>query len=389
MAKLPKRFRPLQQQALTEADIRYGGQQAALGSIFDEATRGYQKNVAAQQTATAGLLGALNMAPVQIHQAYTDAGLTPGLLSQIGNSPTGQRLAGEMAAALAGVAQQRSGANAGAIYQLGHLTDQYREDVGKVNQQSTALAKERGEFTQSLLDQLIGADRSARHDANQHVKDQQFTADQNAVSQANNLTRTIAGGLISQGVQPEIGPDGSVGIGGKIPGAKSNQPKAKARPKATPDEQQTGGSEFGRAVRLASQLLGSDQRSPGARNKIGQMLTSGRPASKGDKGQPVFDPKTGKRVIDPKTGVQKVTRGSGDRPAIKPVDDVIASAALDMVFDGHVSSHNVQRLHHLGYTVRDFPGLRTQFDVQRQRAQHPYTLPNRQGTAPTRAQQPG
>ncbi len=113
-------------------------------------------------------------------------------------------------------------------------------------------------------------------------------------------------------------------------------------------------------MKLAQTLASGEQLTPGLRNRLGQLLTNGNP---GSKGQPIYetvtDKNTGKKtqqkVLNP-DGTPKMTSGS---PKIAPVDNVLASAALDMVFDGHVSPQNVKRLHTLGYTVRDFPGLRT------------------------------
>jgi len=46
--------------------------------------------------------------------------------------------------------------------------------------------------------------------------------------------------------------------------------------------------------------------------------------------------------------VNGVPKTTGAKPAI---NSLFASVALDMAYDGHVSAHNVRRLHALGYRI--------------------------------------
>jgi hypothetical protein len=59
-----------------------------------------------------------------------------------------------------------------------------------------------------------------------------------------------------------------------------------------------------------------------------------------------------------------------------------------MVFDGHLSPATVKLLHDSGYKVRGLSGVRTRADIRRKPAAK-LPVNNRQGTAKTRAQQPG
>lgn len=369
---LPQRFAPYAAQAATETAIRYGGQEDALKSIFGQTTANYQRQAQAQDAANRSLLGALQTAGVDLNRVYSDAGLTPEARAAMAGTPTGARLAGELARAQGGIQQQQLGAQAGQAYQVQHLGDLYREDVGKINDQASSLAKERGLYESSLLDQLIGTDRSTRHDANQHVKDQQFTADQNLLDNAQSQTNATIGA----GIDPSTGQP--------LPG---HGPKPKPKPKATPGEQATASTDFslaaGNAEAMAKAGIGPDA--------IVKSLTKGRKAVQG---KPVYEEiqqkdSTGKVIgtkRQPKLNADGTVVTTGDKDPVDPVNPAIAQAAAEMATKGYVSPATVKELHRLGYQVRGLPGIKTTFDRPKPA---PYTLPNRQGTAPSRNQQPG
>ena len=356
---LPDKYQPFLAQAHTSEEIRYGSQRSALQSILNQTTQDYHRSVAAQKTANLGLLGALSQQPGQLAQVYEQAGLGPSVLQAQAGNPSYGRIASELASAQAGAIQQQASARAGGQYQLNHLHDTYQGDLGKITDQALALNREAGLYESDLLGQLIGEDTKARADARQHRADQRFEARQNALGDKNSLTRGIVSGLISQGVTPVFGKDGTVSAGAPIPGAKSSRPKP--GPKATPHDQSMAESDFGSAVQNALQMAkgGADLGS------ITRALTQGRPAVRGEKPQPVFDPATGKKKIDPKTGVAVTTGGTPDRPAVKGIDAAIAQAAAEQGAKGYVTSKTIKHLHHLGYSVRDFPGLVTELQHHR------------------------
>ena len=93
----------------------------------------------------------MNAAGGNLTQVYNDAGLTPEVLASIGNSPTGQRIAAELARGQAGIIEQKSGAQAGQQFIQQRLGDDYRDDVGQINQQLRSLVTERGLYESSLL----------------------------------------------------------------------------------------------------------------------------------------------------------------------------------------------------------------------------------------------
>lgn len=340
---LPKRYRPFLGQALNEADLRYGAQEAGFRSLLSSTTHDYSQQSAAQSAATRSLLGAYASAPADLSRVYSDAGLTPSLLGSIANSPTGQRLAGEQARAQAGIQQQTLGAKAGGAYQQQHLFDQYRQDVGKINDQASAEQHERGVFTSSLLDQLIGSDKAARAAAQAAAQQQQFTADQNALNRESTQTNALIGAWVDP-------------ITGQVlPG---HGPKAKPQPRATPHAQAVAESAFSQAVDHATQMIQGGI----SQTEAAKSLVAGR---KAQKGKPVYDPKTGLPRLQPAklpdgspNPLANTPQTAGDVAPVDPVEPAIAQAAVDMATRGYLTRTTVTELHRQGYRVHSFPGVR-------------------------------
>jgi hypothetical protein len=368
---LPKRFQPLFDQADVETRLRYGSQENALGSILQQAATDYGRQSAAQSTASQTLLGALKTAAPRLTQAYSDAGLTPAVLQQIANSPTGQRLAGELASGQAGHQQQQTGAQAGAQYLQQHLYDGYRDDVNQIGGQLSSLGQEKGLYQSSLLDQLITGDRAARHDANTLARKQQHDDTQAVLDRA---TQT-GNALIGQGITPVINDDGSVTLGPAIPGGKAdpnapaNKPKRTTGPgTATKDAQRSAGTDFQKALGLAGNLkqAAGGAVTPELRQDTQTLLTSGAPAKPGkvvyesvptgrvgSDGKPVM-----KRQPKLDANGQQVT--SNPRPATPSFDAPIAAAATEQALFGYVTTKTVRELQKLGYSVNQIPGLKTE-----------------------------
>lgn len=387
---LPKRFQPFLQQALNEAALRYGGQESALAQILGQVQRDYGKQSQAQAGAGMSLLGALRGAGQQLTQTYSDAGLTPTLLAQIGNSPTGQRLAGEFAGHQADIQSQQVGAQAGQQYIQQHLGDQYNEDRNNVLSQLAAEQKERGLFTQTQLDQTIQGDRAARSAANAAAAKQ--THDDLQAQ----LNRDASTGNTALSSGYTIGTDGTLN---PIPGGKAD-PSAKPGTKptsgpgsASSDAQRTAGTAFKGAFGNAQTMVRGEPRNSTTVTRIAANLANGRPASSG---KPIYDvvpvadsygrPKldaNGKQVTkqvrrlepakqpdgtpNPRAG-QPVTTPS--TPAVAPVDAPIAQAVAEQAVYGYVSTETVQTLQKLGYSVNQIPGLVTQFQNRKQAPSH-------------------
>jgi len=396
---LPKRFRPLFDQAMTQAELRYGAPEAALGTVLAQLTREYNRGTAAQTSANQTVLGALQGADQRLNQTYTDAGLTPELRAQIGNSPTGQRLAGELASNRADVQSQQLGQQQGHQYLLDKLRSDFGDDLDALSSQGMAMAKERGLFTDSLLGELISADRAARSAANAAARKQAADEAQAALDRAT----STGNALIGQGITPIIGEDGSVSLGPALPGGKAdpnaNKPKTN---RATNSERKSFATDFSKALGLAQKAITGpqDKRSKSHRRATGQDIMNGYEGSGGEtirdtrqtikqNGRDVPNPNYGKPLLNPDGTEQKTERIEGLDPI---ANQVAVQAALDIAYDGALSRETVKKLHALGIKTTDLGSVKTQTQLAKERKKKPkYTLPtsNRPVMADSRDQQPG
>lgn len=385
---LPKRFLPLLAQVQNEAALRYGSQESGIASILGQLSRQRDNDLGAQQTANMSLLGSLQGADKRLAGFSSEAGLTPEVQASLVGTPTGARLAGELVQNRADNQQALLGAQAGNQYQVGHINDQYNDQVQTLSDQLQAEQKERGIFTQGQLDTLISGDRSARHDANVAA------AKQTHDDLQSELTRQtqIGNALIGQGLQPVLGSDGSVTIGAPLPGGRAdpNAPGNTKKPKrttgpgtATGAAQLKAGTQFSTAFGTARKGLQGKGTDPDAIRTAVDSLVSGRKAAKG---ATIYDqvPDTNqygqvKKNPDGSPKMKQVPRiqpaknpdGSpnplaGQRvtapptPASAPVPRPIAQAAAEQAAYGYVTTATVRALQKLGYSVNQIPGLTTQ-----------------------------
>lgn len=385
--KLPKRFEPFLNQALTEADLRYGAQEAALGSILGQLNRNHNRNLDAQATANSSLVGLLKGQDANVERYYSESGLTPTVLSQLAQDPSGRRLAGEMAGYRSQNQAAMTGQIAGDQFQRSRINQEYGDQLGQFGDQFTAMQRERGTFTSALLDQLIGEDRKARQAANAAARQQQHDDAQAALG----MDAAQTNALIGQGLLPQ--PDGTLAPlpGGKAdPNAPGNQPKPKKRTTgpgtASPDAQRSASTDFTKATSLAKGMIGNQPLTPELRAALTKNLTNGRPASGGDviyeevpvlgadgkqKKDAAGNPIT-KRVpkVDPTTGTRVTTRAL---PALPSFDATIAAAATEQAMFGYVTTATVRELQKLGYSVNQIPGLKTENQRRRTQPKAPTT----------------
>lgn len=356
-------FRGLYDQAQTQTDIRYGAQRDALAQILGGLDRNFTRQSEAQRTAGMTLTGALRGQKDRLGQAYTDAGLTPTLLAQIGNSPTGQRLAGDYARSLAAADQQMQSAMAGQQFLQQRLADDYRDDVGQVQQQAQSLAREQGLFQEQRLSDLIGANRAARSQVRAASREQAH-ADQQKV-----LDRDLSRGnaLIGAGLNPETGEP--------LPARSGSSRRTSGPGTASRDKQNAAGSQFDRALANATSMVRGKDRTPELRQRVASELAAGSPASGG---QAVYDEVEELDAAGRPTGrTKRVPRLNDDgtkvvtpkRPAIAPVEQSIASAASEQAMFGYVTTATVRKLQKLGYSVNQIPGLTTEHRYRRSRPQ--------------------
>lgn len=378
---LPKRYAPFLQQAQTQTALRYGATEDQIGSLLAALAHDYGQQAQAQRTASMSVLGALQGADANLQKTYTESGLTPSLLSEIGNSPTGQRLAGELASGRAGLQSQLLGQMQGDEYQRQHIADNYQQAVGKASDSLLSLEKEKGLFGQSLFDSLVQGDHKERHDANTALRAQAHADTQAALAQQN--SQDVA--LIGQGLLP--GADGTLQPlpGGKAdPNAKSNKPKrTTGAGTASPEAQRSAGTSFTKALALAQGMTKGKAHTPEVRSAVGGILANGKPATQGKvvyEDVPIYDKYDKTKVVghkrqaklDPATG-QQIT--SASRPAIPAFDAPIAAAATEQALFGYVTTATVQKLQKLGYSVNQIPGLMTENQARASRPRQGNTAP--------------
>lgn len=319
--RLPQRFRPLYDQARTQSELRYGAQQAGFGSLLDQLTHDYGQQAAAQKAAGQSILGSLQGAGSQLSQTYAQAGLTPQLLANIQNSPTGQRLAGELASNQAAIQQQQLGAQAGQQYIQQHLADQYQQDVGKVRDQLQAMLRERGVFESSTLADLISGDRAARHAANVALAQQRHADEQAALGRSAAQTNA----LIGQGLLPDAQGNLSPLPGGKAdPNAPGNQPKPK-KPGKPSGADRSVGNDFRKAATWIKTIDASVKKN---------------------------NPDGAKR----RQVVQEILLKGDQQSGIPSISSVGLDAALDVYYNKALSPETVQALHDAGVKVKFLPG---------------------------------
>lgn len=324
-----RRFQPYVTEAENQTGIRYGAQEAGLASIFDQRTRDYTRDAAAQQTAYRSLLGSLRAAPADLTRAYSDAGLTPAMLAQIGESPTGQRLAGELARAQTGLQGQLLGAESGNQYQQSKLSSEYGDDVRQINSQAQALQKEKGLFQQSLLNQLITDDRTRRHAANELARKQEYDARQAQLGRDAALNNA----LIGQGLLPDAEGNLTPLPGGKAdPNAPANQPKAPKPSKPTGADRSIQG-DYRQASSWIKQLDAANLKT--------------------------FPDEAKRREV-----VQEILLKGDQASGIPSITSAGLDVALDIFYDKAVSSATVQALHDAGAKLK-FLGKNIKTEAQR------------------------
>lgn len=387
---LPKRFQPLLAQVQQEAALRYGSQESGMASLLSLLSGQHDRDLAAQATANMSLLGSLKGADTQLQGFYNDAGLTPAVQATLAGTPTGARLAGEMVQNRADNQGALLGAQAGNQYETARINSDFGDKLQQVNDQLTAEQKERGLFTQSQLSTLIQGDRSARHDANAAAAQQQHTDLQAALQRQ----ASTGNALIGQGYQPILNSDGSVSIGNALPGGRADK-GAQTKPNAgrgwaSRGAQSAASDEVQRLIKEAQENKTAGE----TRASVADLLLSGAPKSS----RPVYETVSTGRVGSngkPITKQQRAVWKKGDKYSDgtsvpsnligtpKTVDDpgfdaaksqLMASIALDMAYDGHLSRRNEQLLHQRGIQLAPL-GLVTYGDWLKQQRARPTAPP--------------
>src|SRR4051812_41193376 len=144
LAKVPKIFRPLYQQAYGETLLRYAPEQQSLLGLLGQTEGGYQQKVA-QANAAADLI--------------QNAALT-----QQRNLPAAYQAPGNPLMGLLG--QRGVQAAEGAKYQITGAQGQRDTDLAKIDQSLGDLGTNAATYFSTRADQLVQGDRKSRHDTN-------------------------------------------------------------------------------------------------------------------------------------------------------------------------------------------------------------------------------
>jgi hypothetical protein len=316
-------------QVRAEARLRFGPQRRQLRAAMRDVNEAFVTDVDVANETARGSKRAARAAKPQITKAIGDAqrtvsqGPTPGVSAALGNlGPAAardhegakRRLAETLAMATTELDQRvvdAEGGRSGAILQAAstrtaekrRLRDQLR---GLAGDAGTFAAARSGELGQEAADRRIR--RRGQDVTRQNNRDSTAQAERNSKRSA--------------GIDPDTGKPIK---GGKL------DPKAN-KPKATAPQKQDAQS----AVSLArAQIQRLRSKENLDRGRLGPLLVEGR-----DDMTLKVD-KAGKPLPQP----VKV-------PGVKKVDQLWASVALDVEFDGKISQANMRRLRKLGYGAR-------------------------------------
>lgn len=322
-------------QAVREAQARQQGQQAQTAAQIQQFG---QAGLNASQQAQAQL-----DSQMQALVAPTGAAVDPSV-ANVGQqaSLVRQALVNSVGATASANAQAqgdllRTRESAGGLAKLEHLDD--------LSKQLAALQREKGAYEVDFEAQFKDdARRAVLEDQAFGLKQDQEAFDQadaladNARADAENASKLNKYGYtssewtaLSEAERDRIRRRGGSGGSGSSGGIKWGTPAAQGEAQRSVES----------AMTYARQL-----RKYGRANAA-RWLVTGQPA------QPLYD-----EIVDPKTGktTQQRRLDSAGRamssPAIPAFDPVLASVALDMVFDGHISRNNLKRLHERGIKVK-------------------------------------
>lgn len=381
-------YRQAARQATTAADVRYGDalrqgqQQIAQAQQTERDTAGWYDQYLAQLAQHQQNIARIGEQQIAGQKAI--AGSLPSTVTD-GMSPENQQTAALAAAVRQGIAgtygqtavDQAAARNtyadtlahdAGPTAKLAALM-QARGKTGEAQSTLAGLAREKGSYRQSLIDQAR-QDESKNVIARQAMGLDQAKAQASAAAEAARITETNRHNVAAERNQSAQ--------------TKASQGKVNAygytetdwRAMSTAERQRvirefkksgsTGGSSKRWATteqqgKASSQI---DQALAVLKNKLKGMTRQQAAAylTQGVSDRPIYD-ENGKRVLNP-DGTQKTT---GSVPAFDPL---WASVALDIAFDGHISRNNVKRLHArgikvdpLGYPTRPAAGPPTQARV--------------------------
>jgi hypothetical protein len=318
MAKSKGRGSQFDPQIKSESALRFQPQYDALAALLKQAVSDRDQGIRTQDTVRRGLVQSAQGAVPQAGAALSSALGTidtalqgvplQGLAGQ-DVAATKARLADQMARTATELAQRQNDAAAGYAGGVRQVGAQYESDKGKISDQLSSLAGQEGTFGASRLAELLGEDKKMRHDTNQQTRQQTFTAGEN--QKGRDVTTR------GQDLSHED----------RVAAQRKAEADKKKGQWATPQQQGAFEDQVAAAVAQAKKLQAAGR----DRHETAGLLRDGRP------GQQVVDPTSGQSV---------------NVPGVDTYGELVASVAADAVYDGHLSSRNVERIHKRKYKVQ-------------------------------------
>lgn len=342
-------------QAKLESFVRYGGQLGELARMARDTNSDAQSRARDAVAAGEAISQSARMAEPELKRIYDSSlgemnrreGIMRSELAKLGSgadsykagglftSTTAQnRTSGEKASALRELVGRRQDAVSGARYGAQQAKAQGASEVSKIKEKMLDVQAESGAYQAGRIGELKEGQRERANELAQ-------TRERNAQSDRNSRR--------SANVQRER--------------IESQERRDAAKPKGlklqTPQRHEGLRAQIDDALRDARAVAKEQPRHATARD-----LTNDIPS------QTIPDAKTG---------------GNVNMPGRKGFDELVASIALDLAYDGHISRRNVQRLHNSRYSLKtlglaDKTGARA---PKRGSTRRPGNAPSAGGARPT------
>jgi hypothetical protein len=332
LSQLPKRFQPYGQEAVSEANVRFGAERSGLLALLAAAQDTYQKSVAQARSAAQIIGAATQQAQGQLSDPsnpITGLALKAQGMPGTEGAIVAQNLGLTANATRSLLAQQGVNAASAQRYQSQQALGQFRSDVGKVQGQQQDLASRYGDYLTGRYDSLVGADRKQRHDANQAARD---------------LSARFALAGVDQGT-------GKVVPGG--PGDPTLSPSAQKSaadlqffkqhgyypPTGPPKNSKPGGGNW----------LTPEQHNK-ARDSIDYALSEAKSIRQHAKG--LSRQQIAQTLVQGKPSFSTTVNGTRTTiPGIKATSALYARTALDMLYLGYVSAGTKRALNRAGLRI--------------------------------------
>lgn len=383
MASLAKRFR---RQVEAEALLRFNPERSAIEAQLAEAKGTRKQAVRAARGVARGIQAAADQAQPRLAAGYGEArdvlsrveGDVQRAVGALGpvadplrasmardSAGTQRRLAETLAGASAELTQRRFDAEAGKANAIGLAHSQYASESSKLGERLRQLGIEEGAFQQGRTGELVESARDRRTTVRENRRDRRARARLQEDDQAFTREEKAKDRAASRG-----------------PGGVK---------RATPEAHDEWRDKFAEALAVAQrrkaalEIKGVTGRD--ARRRTADLLVKGREEVPEEVNWERYD-ELRKKDPNMSEAEAKAKATEPGLPALEPFQEKLASIALDVAYDGHVSRENAKWLHRQGFTLKDL-GLPSYTTVKggsrRSRSQRPGNAPaGRRGqTRPT------